>query len=296
MSEILLALVLLFSSAAAGESNKKLKIKAPIEGEQWVVSATQFKEVKVNGLPLKKAIFWEFSTITEIETLKSEVLLFLPKQFYFKIYPDSQIRMLNSTLQLIKGRIYIKMQAKQLALQVPGLFKFTSTVGDFLVSYDPKTKITDFEIVSQTQKIQIDSDDRDILANEGSKLTFTPEFVEGEMAYDFLLNDRKIPKLKMSQSKVAPGTLLGIQLWTLPTKKISDNTLKSKTDTKVESVTYICKGPKATLNACAFSIEGEYCVRYTCNLNGEWALRTQFIKNKLCPVVKVVKNCNWLGE
>ena len=53
----------------------------------WVLSADNSKEVKANGQVLKKASYWEFASMTQLETAKTEAYVYSDDKFYI-ISPD----------------------------------------------------------------------------------------------------------------------------------------------------------------------------------------------------------------
>jgi hypothetical protein len=264
--------------------------------KSWVVSTANYKELKINGSKLNKNLLWEMPSWNQLETGNTEAMAFLPEQIYLKLSKNTLVRFSDSTLQLVAGQMYIKMLAKDVYFQIPQFFKFKLANGDLVVSHDHASKISEFEILSSSQSLMIDSDEREIVTAEGNKLSFTPEYVDGELAYDFLLNDRKIPKMKMDKDKIAKVVILDPAQWKRPVQKALETKKKVVQKAKEDDSKYICKKPNGVLSSCLFVQEGNQCVRYTCNLSGQWTLRTSFSKNELCPKSKVVKDCEWLGR
>lgn len=283
--------VMLSYILTAQSSSKSIESKSESKSDKWILSSSNYKDVKVNGMALKKSNLWEFSSLNQIETENSDALISLTGQIYFKLFPQTLLRWNGSTIQLIKGHVYIKNQSSGTGFQINGLFNFELAGGDMVIKHDAKTKITDFEVIASPQKIKIDSDDRDISVSEGTKITFIPEFIEGEMSYDFLLNNRKIPKLKMEQVKNESGVALDIQLWKAPVKKAISHSKKVQQAKVISESGSICKAPAGVLNSCVFVKEADECARYTCNLSGVWSMRTIFPPGKLCPKIKTIRNC-----
>lgn len=262
----------------------------------WTLTTPNYKQVKVNGVNLKKAAFWDLPQMSQIQTANSEALVFLPEQFYLKVFKNSHIRWDENTVYVVSGKVYVKTLGSNLTIQVPSLFKFSMSLGDLTIDHDPKSKSVMFEVLSKTQSIQIDSDDRVLSTAEGTQLAFQAEFVDGEMAYDFLLNDRKIPKLRMEKRQLEKPIVLDTTIWTALVKKAVDDKAKQVKKAVRDNSKYICKNPNGILNACFFVREGTSCLRYTCNLSGEWTQKTIFSNNDLCPKAKTVKDCEWLGR
>lgn len=269
---------------------------ASAEEAPWILITPGYKQVKVNGSALKKSVFWELPQFHKLDTGDAEALIFLSEKYFLKVYKNTQIRHTDSVLQLISGRIYIKTQASGLEFQVPSFFKFSILPGDFAVEFDPNTKQTTFEILSKSQTLQIDSDDRELTTSEGTKLSFQAEIVDGDIAYDFLLNDRKIPKLKMEKSKIEKPIVMDLTHWTNAVKKAAAEKKKVSKKEVADNSKYICKTPKGILNSCFFVQEAQTCVRYICNLSGDWTQKTIFSRNALCPKLKTVKDCEWITK
>ena len=265
------------------------------ESTNWILTTPEYKDVKVNGGPLKRAGFWEFPSVNQLETESFEALIAAPNRFYMKLFPGTAVKWTGSVFQLIRGRVYIKNVSSDLVIQINGLFKFTAKLGDFIVQHNAKTKQTDFEIVKSNQIIQIDSDDREMPAPEATRLSFIPEFAEGEMVYDFLLNNRKIPKMKMEKAALKNTFVLGAELWKQPLKKVAEAKKKAIAKAKAEEGVFICKAPNGKLNECAFVKEAQHCLRFSCTLSGTWSQRTKFNEGKFCPKTKTIKNCEWLS-
>lgn len=279
--------------AASGTSKVKESIsgRAPV----WSLTTTNYKEVKVNGLPLKKGQLWTFSSMTQLQTGNADVLVSWSERYYLKINKNTEIRWDEPVLHLVRGSVYVKDRDGGIVFQIPGFFKFKVKPGDFIAEFDASTKTGRFEILKESQVLHIDSDDREMNTLEGTTLSFQPEYVDGDMAYDFLLNDRKIPKLKMEKGKTT-ASFMDVSQWKVSLTHAVMEKQKVEQQTKVDSSKFICKKPNGNLNTCYFIKEGQQCVRYTCNLNGLWSLKTSFAKNDLCPIQKTVKDCEWLGK
>ena len=106
------------------ENVKSNQITKNANSASWTLTASQFKEVKVNGLSLKKSNFWEYDSINQVETNQSEALIFLANQVYLKLFPNSIVKSSGQTLQLVQGQVYIKNLSNEWIFQIPIFFKF----------------------------------------------------------------------------------------------------------------------------------------------------------------------------
>ena len=100
----------------------------------------------------------------------------------------------------------------------------------------------------------------------------------------------------MEKTEITKPIILDAAIWTSLVKKAVAAKAKQVKKAAVDSSKFICKTPNGILNACYFIQDGSSCVRYTCNLSGQWTQKTTFSGNDLCPKVKTVKDCEWLGR
>jgi hypothetical protein len=141
--------------------------------------------------------------------------------------------------------------------------------------------------------------DQTLKANEGIKFSGALDKAD-QIAYDLLLEKRKIPKGKWGAKEVC----LADQI-----KKIQDQVvefhLKTMQDLekarlaqiaekKRKDLLYLCHEPYGKLDQCHFILRQNKCIRERCNAEGKWTDQTEIgvVKN-LCSVKGEVKGCGY---
>lgn len=214
------------------------------------------------------------------------------------IVPNSQTESLQ--VELLNGQVYIISEGN-IHFKIESLFSFNIAKGEFLVMFNEATKVTKFTSFVGAQRIQIVADDRENILAENQTLEFVPEWSDGELVYDFLLNNRKIPKFHLQKANADPKEKVEPSEWVAKEKnlkaKVKSNNNHSNNHQKTESkVQQICSKPNGSYSSCYWAQEKDRCVRYTCNLNGNWVQRTEFKKNRDCPSGPMLKPCVWLQD
>lgn len=118
------------------------------------------------------------------------------------------------------------------------------------------------------------------------------------IAYDLLLDKRKIPKGKwlakdkcdnkefeMAQTKVKDIQKKTSEKAALEEKIRLEN--KKKMDAQ-----YLCHEPYGQLDQCYFQKEGSKCIRHRCNAEGNWK-DTMDVNLSLCGADRNVRSCNY---
>lgn len=266
------------------------------------------KEVFLNQKALSFLKGNEFSAGDyELKTQQSAFNFSLHKNFKVKLFPQSEVVMKISAdvndpmiFNLKRGKIYFKNNPNAFEFKIDKFFQFSVEPGDFLVEFDNVTKNTIFTTFETEQKIQVEEDDRINLLKKNHKISFIPEWSDGEIVYDFLLNNRKIPKFQLHQE---PAEM---------SQKLADNEWKTKEKPKVKSIVVeelnieksiaqkkenknICAKPKGAYANCYWIKKDKKCLRYYCNLNGEWSQKTEFKEAPDCPTAAKILPCEWMN-
>lgn len=134
--------------------------------------------------------------------------------------------------------------------------------------------------------------------SSGDGVNFTGRISEGEIEYDFLLQGRKIPKGKLS-----PKYRLSekdMNLYSDEAIKKKEAELKKQEELKRKAVLkklskLICQNPGAEANECHWKKEKGNCVRYRCNVQGQWSDRVVLgVKDvSQCNQAQSVRRCNY---
>lgn len=136
----------------------------------------------------------------------------------------------------------------------------------------------------------------DLIGGDG--VNFTGRISEGEIEYDFLLHSRKIPKGKLSakyrlsEKDMNLYSDEAIKKRELEIKKQEE--LKKKAHQK-KLAKQICQNPGAEANECRWQIEKGQCIRYRCDIQGQWSDRVVMgVKDySECKKQMVIRRCNY---
>lgn len=270
------------------------------------------KEIFVNGKVMGSLKTLELTPGDyQLETKESELRLKWGSLLKLKLYKNSKIQLEikkggSPELTHQKGKVKIILDGGGLNYQVEKLFQFPLVSGEFLAELSEKDHGAKFSSLHSDQKIQIVEDERVQLLKEGFSLEMTPEWSDGEMVYDFLLNNKKIPRLHAVQSPIPAENMQKSEAseWKFvvekkkvkkPSKKeeLSEEQLEQKIK-QVKFSKVICRQPNGVYGECSWEKEKSKCVRYTCNLNGVWSQKTEFNMTTECPAKRQIKSCEWL--
>lgn len=270
------------------------------------------KEIFVNGKALSSLKSLELPVGDyQLESKDSELKLKWGEQLKLKLYENSKIQLeiKSGTPPEIthkKGKVKIILEGLSVTYQIEKLFQFSLVSGEFMAEILEKDRGVKFSSLHSDQKIQILEDDRVQLLKEGFSLEMTPEWSDGEMVYDFLLNNKKIPRLHAVQSPIPAQDLQKSEAsewkFVVAKKKVKKPSKKEELtqdqlEQKINQVKFskiICRHPNAAYGDCSWEKEKSKCIRYTCNLNGVWSQKTEFSFSAECPAKRQTKPCEWL--
>ena len=141
--------------------------------------------------------------------------------------------------------------------------------------------------------------DQDLKMNEGIQFNGSLD-KSGRIAYDLLLEKRKIPKGKwgvketcaIDQVKKIQDQVVQLHLKSQQQQEM--NRLKKIADKKRNDLLFLCHDPYGQLDQCHFVLRQNKCIRERCNAEGKWTDQTEIgvIKN-LCSVQGEVRACGY---
>lgn len=160
-----------------------------------------------------------------------------------------------------------------------------------------------------------------LLVKSSQKLKFIGEIESGELQYDTLLKGKKIPRGQLGKiEKFDYASELKKQIENEKRiekeKQLAEQAKNKKIlEQKTRFGEYICILPRGKLNQCMWRCEDNKgktlktclrdssCVRYRCNLNGDWSERTKLPQKEFCleslkktsglNYYSFVDNCNY---
>lgn len=181
------------------------------------------------------------------------------------IEPQTNIRIPGITwesgelaeIQLIEGRIRLRgTKPGKFAIRVSSLlFDQPWPVGDILYEMDPEHSLARVYALEGHVKFSALNAETSVEVSPGKKVTFQGQLEDGEIAYDVLLQGRKVPRgLLSAVTGIAPDEL---KLWDLTEelkkkKQITAVVEKKKQEEDKLGPGQICRKPKAKFNECAW--------------------------------------------
>lgn len=251
---------------------------------------------------------------------QSEIVIQLEPDVKIKIYPNSEVHfpMIHweggaiEEIILKSGRIRWQSTASSKIQLKSDLFDSIFPSGTFVIIYNPKTPQVELISLEGNIAFQEKNGEESVQLSSGKKVHFLGQLDDGEIAYDVLLQGRKIPKGHKSQVEdVSPEDIKNYsyeaekKALELKAKKIKEAAVPKKTR-KDE----ICRNPNGLFNECSWVCENNpkdqshcrmdlakvQCVRYRCNANGQWAERSEVERSsgaKICGRQPVVQACDY---
>lgn len=242
----------------------------------------------------------------EVKTNQSSAFFVFNSNLRVKINPNSELKMILGSqdnpgmlFEIRKGLAYFKSGNSPFELFIEKLFQFKVFSGDLAVEYVVSSKKTTFYAFVADQNIQVLGDNRVTLLKPNHKIEYIPELIERELSYDFLLNDRKIPKFQVNQDIIDNSSFLKEEEWGNEKVNKANLNLKKKPELKSKTVfkspKQICIKPAADYLDCYWVRKDKKCHRFHCNLNGQWVQETEFNEISECPIRPTVKPCEWMN-
>lgn len=122
----------------------------------------------------------------------------------------------------------------------------------------------------------------------------------GQLAFDYLLEKRKIPKGKWSPKKLCSIEQVKLvedqvaQFYSQEKKDLEKKRLKKVLEKKRRDSIYLCHEPYGQLDQCHFILKQNKCIRSRCNAEGKWTDQTDLSASKnLCSSAGEVKACGY---
>lgn len=218
----------------------------------------------------------------------------------FEVFEDVQQ---PHILLLFDGTIRLKSQnaKKPNRIRTPFFDLDQPLDSDVIVQLNMKEPSVEIRMVKGEWNLEFFAFERKVQLKTGQQIKFTGQLADepDQIKYDFLLDDKKVPKGKLgeirkfdlvrfsAEKKIADADL--IKKEQQEKKKIKEAFAKKK---KFES-SFLCKNPFGNLNQCAWKIESDKCFRQRCNAGGEWGDKTERSVNQACTKDFLVGTCDY---
>jgi hypothetical protein len=160
-------------------------------------------------------------------------------------------------IYLVEGRIRLRSAnpGKYSIRLTSALFDQPWQTGDILYEMDPKESLVRAYVLEGHLKFSALNGETSVELASGQKVTFQGQKEDGEIAYDILLQGRKVPRgLLGAVTSISPDEL---KLWDLAEelnkkKKMASAVQKNKQLEEQMGPGQICRKPKAKFNECAW--------------------------------------------
>ncbi len=194
------------------------------------------------------------------------------------------------------------------------LFEFIPPAGDFVFTIQPDKAYAEVKVFAGNIEFSALNAEDSISVKTGQQAGFQGVLEGGQIAYDILLQGKRIPRGKLTGIKPLEVNELKAEEDRLKSLKAAAELKKAqaqKAALKAKKAGYICSLPAGRMNECAWTCEGNpkgekkvcrlespevRCTRQRCNANGQWAELTPLsaeIGSTACKAQVVVAPCDY---
>jgi hypothetical protein len=239
-----------------------------------------------------------FDRVIVFEKSKIQVIDFLDeKGFVSDLYMlDGQIR------YTVTHRGVGSVQ--ELRLKTPFFDLPLASLSDFIVSLDMKEPSVEIKIISGSLPIEFFAFEKKLTLNVGESVKFVGVLADDDASaikYDYLLNNRKIPKGKLLEvEKFDVNSFIEAQkkaeLKDVGRKKAALALLaEKKRKQKAYEDSFLCKKPFGNKDQCIWSLEQGKCYRKRCNASGKWGDKTErpISSSIVCKIEPTAADCDY---
>lgn len=231
------------------------------------------------------------------------------------VYPKSKLQILEISdeaafvpeLYLLDGKLRVRPgyrgveEAEVLVLKTPFFDLPLRATADFLVELDMKTPAVEVRVLEGVLPLEFFAFEKKLTLKAGESARFTGELAENGagIRYDYLLNNRKVPKGRLSE----------VAKFDVTSFKNAENALADKAregernrlrkaaaqkkKQKAFEASFLCKKPFGQKDDCAWWAENGKCFRQRCNVNGEWGEVTERPMTAICGKDYYITQCDY---
>lgn len=232
------------------------------------------------------------------------------------VYPKSKIQILEITetvgfvpeLYLLDGQIRlastyrgVEKQPEVVKLKTPFFDLKMDVAVDVVVNLDMKKPSIEIKLLEGILPIEFFAYEKKVTLRAGQSVRFTGEFSEDGkgVKYDYLLNNRKIPKGSLSdvaafdvgefKKQEVAQTEIKIEKAKAAKRKAEEKKKKQK----AYEANFLCKKPFGQKDECAWWAENGTCFRQRCNISGQWGDVTERPMSPICGKNFYVTRCDY---
>ncbi|AGH95661.1 hypothetical protein [Pseudobdellovibrio exovorus] len=264
---------------------------------------------------LKKAL--QLKSPFAVVTANEDSLGLVVNSFdHIRVYPKSKIQVpdfenehgLVSDLYLLDGKIRltstfrgVNKQYVALNLKTP-FFEFRpESLVDMVVELNMKVPSIEIWVLEGTLPLKFFEYEKNFNLKAGEKIRFIGELNDEKSAirYDYLLNDRKVPKGKatdvelFSVDEFLKEERLAKQAADAKRKELLRQEQERQKKKKAHEASFLCKNPFGQKDQCSWRLEGGKCFRQRCNVSGQWGDKTERPINGQCKKEFHVTQCDY---
>ena len=194
------------------------------------------------------------------------------------------------------------------------LFEFLAPPGDFIFTMEPGRAFAGVKVISGEMNFSALNGEESVPVKAGQQAGFQGVIEGKEIAYDVLLQGRKIPRGKLTAAVPLDSKDLSQFAEEAKIRERAENARIAQEKKKQESIRKegkICSNPGARFNECSWvcvgnpksekkkclaTQSGVSCVRSRCNANGDWADATPLDAEKastFCSAKPLVAPCDY---
>lgn len=315
---ILLSILVALVGAAAFSANPPAPTVVEVQGQAWLTGKDGKRVLlKAKTRLIEKAL---------IETaLGARVKVDLDGQRAFWVQEASEVSLpaiswesgQAPVLILKNGAVRWQQPLEKASYNVAlrsDLFEFIPPSGDFVFTIQPDKAYAEVKVFAGSIEFSALNAEDSIQVKTGQQAGFQGVIEGGQIAYDILLQGKRIPRGKLTGVKPLESNELKAEDDRLKALKAAEEQKKAqakKAVDKAKKAGFICDKPSARLNECSWTCQGNpksekktcrleasgvSCVRQRCNANGQWAELTTLsaeMASTACKAQVVVAPCDY---
>lgn len=172
---------------------------------------------------------------------------------------------------------------------------------ELMISLNPSIPQVRFCNARPEYTIKLYDHEKEVKLKTFEEVTFVGALEKERVAYDLLLQGKKIPKGNWDKPKTCSLAELNeketaFRLQQEQRRRDANASLDARKKLKQENdAKFLCHEPYGQFNDCWWKTESHICVRYRCNADGKWASRTELTRTQFhfCSSKESVNKCNY---
>lgn len=162
--------------------------------------------------------------------------------------------------------------SEEVEIETP-FFKISAPIGSWVFRMHPELALADLMALEGSLDLGISGTDEKVSLQPGQRATFRGLLEEGEIAYDLLLEGRKVPKGRWE--KPTQLTKEDLALYSFESERRiqaaeARRRQKQKSAEEARQNRNLCVNPAGNLNDCYWKKNDKICQRFRCAADGKW--------------------------